>query len=101
MNDQIVFEISQEVVTLIKLGRQMTLGFEAEQQWIGGRRRHVSETLTEGRIELIQNVMAAISDQMQINLMAMLNIGRVGRLISQIKMKLMTAEPGKGEDLLR
>ena len=34
MNDQIVFEVGQEVVTLIERGGQMTLNLKAAQQRI-------------------------------------------------------------------
>ena len=100
MNDQIVFEVGQQVISRIKLSSQMTLSLKAKPQWIDSGHRHVSEPFAVGSIELIKHVMAAIGDQVQIDLMAMVQVGRISSLIGKIKMQLMAAQPGKGEDLL-
>ena len=78
----------------------MTLSLKAKPQGIESGHRHVGEPFAVGRIELIQHVMTAIGDQVQIDLMAMVEVGRISSLIDKIKMHLMAAQPGKGEDLL-
>jgi len=78
----------------------MTLSLETKPKGIGRLGLHMSQPAAEGQIKLIKHVMAAVSDQVQIDLIAMFKIGRVGRLIGKIKMKLMATQPGKGEDLL-
>lgn len=100
MNDQIVFEIGQQVVARIKLISQITLGLKTQPQGIGGRHSHMGQPAATGCIELIEHVMAAIGDQMQVNLMTMVEIGGIRRLIGEIEMQLMATKPGKGEDLL-
>ena len=100
VDDQIVFEVGQQVISRIKLSSQMTLSLKAKPQGIESGHRHVGEPFAVGRIELIQHVMTAIGDQVQIDLMAMVEVGRISSLIDKIKMHLMAAQPGKGEDLL-
>ena len=43
------------------------------------------DPLAARRIKLIQYVVTAVGDHVQIDLMAIVDIGRVGRLISKIK----------------
>ena len=99
MNDQIVFEVGIEVVPRIQLIREVTLSLKAEQQRVRGIRRHVGYTTAIGHIKTIKHMVPAIGDNMQVDLMAMVEIGCEGGLFSNIKMKLVTTKPGKGEDL--
>lgn len=58
------------------------------------------ESLAVRGVQMIQHMMAAIGNHMQIDLMAMIEVGRIGRLVGKIQVQLMTAKPGKGQDLL-